>query len=55
MSVPIIGHTQLGNAAYINYLGSLINNAICNRDIRIQDCHGNSSIQEYAFQQQTAF
>jgi hypothetical protein len=50
--------TQLENAAYINYLGSLItNNARCKCEIKIQDYHGKSSIQEeeYSFQQQSAF
>ena len=58
MSAQIIVHTQLENAAYINYLGSLItNNARYKREIKIQDCHGKSSIQEeeYSFQQQAAF
>jgi hypothetical protein len=56
MQVQITGHTQLENAAHMNYLGSLItNNARCKREIKNQDCHDKNSIQEeYSFQQQTA-
>lgn len=54
MSVQIIGHTQLQNAAYINDLGSLItNDARYEREMKMLDCLGKSSIQEeeYFFQQ----
>jgi hypothetical protein len=44
------------NVEYFNYLGSMItNDARCNREIKIYDCHGKSIIQreEDSFQQQT--
>jgi len=46
MSVQFIGHTQLENATYLYYLGTLItNDAKCKREIKFEDCYGKSSIQ----------